>query len=161
MSVSITDTTANPTRELQEAFRLGQLGWAFNSFALGMHREFHTIGYKAQSAVIRAAAKPIRPQHTDEHEHTAAETYKVVQAELYEQNFKIPDPKLARATKAASAVAKLPRSTVMLSHGICLTLYDDFEAGQKVGSHMLYERIILWLGLTLASERLSFYPMLH
>lgn len=161
MTASVTDTTANPTLELQEAFRLGQLGWAFNAFALSMHREFHTLGYKAQSAVIRAATQAIRLQHTDEREHTTATIYKAVQADLYEQNFKIPDPKLARATKAASAVAKLPRSTVMLSHGICLTLYDDFEAGQKMGSHMLYERINSWLGLTLASERLSFYPMLH
>ncbi len=162
LSASITDTTANPTLQLQETFRLGQFGWVFNDFALAMQREFLTSDRAAVSAVIRAATKAIQSQHTDEHECvTTAVIREVIRAELSTQKFNIPETKLVSATKAANAIAKLPRSTVLLSHGVCLTLYDDFEAGHKVGGHMLYERIISGLGLTLASERLNFYPMLH
>lgn len=161
MSASITDTTANPTFQLQEMFRLGQIGWVLNTLALGVHKEIHTIGRTEASAIIRAVTKTIQFQHVDDYERVTAAIRRVVQTDLSEHKFKIPEPQLDRATKAAAAVAKLPRSTVLLSHGICLTRYDDFEAGQKVGSHMLYERIISGLGIKLASERLSFYPMLH
>jgi hypothetical protein len=161
MSASVLDTTADPTLQLQETFRLGQPGWAISAFALGIQQELRTIGNTAASAVIRATAKTVQPQLADDHERVAAAIHKVAQAELNEKKVKISGAKLVRATKAAAAVAKLPRSAVMLSHGIGLTLYDEFEEGHKVGSHMLYERLIPVLGIRLASERLSFYPILH
>jgi len=161
MSASITDTTVNPTLQFQETFRLGQIGWALNALALGVHQDIHTIGRTAASTIIGATSKAIQSENPEGHEHMTAAIFDAVQADLGKDKFEELKAQLVRTSNAAAAVAKLPHSTVLLSHGVCLTLYDDFEAGQKVGGHILYERIMWGVGVTLASERLSFYPMLH
>ncbi|MBA1158264.1 hypothetical protein [Microvirga mediterraneensis] len=160
MSASITDTTASPSLNFQENFTLGSISWALNSFALEVHKEFARTDPNAARAIIGAAAKATRLYQNDEPESVTA-IHEAVRAEIGDNKFKVPSDKLVRATKAAAAIGKLPRATVMLSHGVCLTLYDEFEAGRKVGAHILYERVLPGLGLTLASERLTYYPMLH
>ena len=162
MSANITDTTANPILQFEEPFRLGQLGWAFNAFALGMHQELYTIAdNKVSSSIIQAVGKTINVNREDR-ERVPSTFREVAETSLRERKLTVPETKLVRFSKAASAVAKMPRSSVMLSHGVCLTLYDDIENGRKVGSHMLYERLTsIIAGRILASERLTFYPMLH
>lgn len=160
MSASIMDATASPVLNFQENVTLGSLGWALSAFALEMHREFAASDPDAARAIVGAAAKATRLSQADEREDMTA-VHEVVRAELSDRTFKVPSDKLVRATKSAAAIGKLPRASVMLSHGVCLTLYDEFEAGQRVGAHILYERIMPSLGLTLASERLTFYPILH
>lgn len=161
LSANVTDTTANPAIQLQETFRLNQSGWGLNVFALGILRELKAVDQAAASAVVRATAKAASLQRAKKRERVAAAIHESVLAELNEETSRISKAQLARATLAAAAVATRPKWTVLLSQGVCLTLYDDFEDGRKVGGHMLYERMIPSLGFTLASERLSFYPLLR
>lgn len=163
MSASILDTTDNPPIHLQETFTLGQISWAFNAYSLAVQDEFMNSGPAATSAIIRASTRVIRPFQEAKHEYPDAGIHKIFREALDEEGFTIPETRLVRVSKAASAITKLSRSTVMLSHGICLTLYDDFEDGQRVDNHMLYERIVLGsiTSKPLASERLRFYPILR
>jgi hypothetical protein len=169
MSANITDTTAQPTLQLQEMFSLGHSGWAFNAFALAVQRD---LGFAVQrgigtgeremaSTLIRAAVNTVQAQLPTEQDRVAMVFRNAIQADASKHRLEIPEQIVERLANAVASVAKIRRSTVMLSQGVCLTLYDDFEAGQKVGGHMLYERILLGSGTVLASERLSFYPMLH
>jgi hypothetical protein len=162
LSATITDTTANPDLNFQENFRLGSVGWAINAFTLAMKREFAGADSVTASALIRAAAKRVVAREVEGQERVADLIRHSVRSELQEYGVHAPGPKIDRAIKSAAAVSQLHRGTVMLSHGVCLTLYDEYESGQKVGSDILYERVApSAFGAVLASERLTFHPMLH
>lgn len=160
MSANITDTTPQAPLQLQETFSLGLSNWVFNVFALAVQRDLGSGDREAVSALIRAGVNTIQSQRPTEHEPGVTEFRDVIQAELSKHRFEIPEAIVERGAKVAASVARVRRSTVMLSQGVCLTLYDDFEAGQKVGGHMLYQRMHLGFDSMLANERLTFYPIL-
>jgi hypothetical protein len=160
MSASITDTTINPPIQFQETFQLGHPGFLFDTFAIAVQQEFNSISNIAASAAIRVASKICQAEHTIEN-NVQERIHKEIYAEVDQKNEKISPEKLTRTANAISTLNKLSRSSVMLSNGVCLTLYDEFQGGNKVDGYLLYERILPVLGFKQASEKLRFVTMLH
>lgn len=160
LTASITDTSVNPPLQLQENFRLGQFGWALNTLALSVHGQAHAIGAAAAAAIVGAAGNSAGTQSAEAHYRVSATIRAALDAHADGRNAKLSERQLDQATKAAVAASKLPKSAVLLSHGIALMLYDDFQDGHKIGGHLLYQRIMPGTGLTLASEELAYFPRL-
>ncbi|MBA3756446.1 MAG: hypothetical protein H0X02_09565 [Nitrosomonas sp.] len=159
MSATITDATAHPLK-LQEEFRLGQMGRALNTLVTDLHRDDQNLRHIEASNIIQAATNKNHLQHANDHKLINTKIREVIKANAKAQKYTASEAQLVHATKAAAAVATLLRTTVMLSHGVCLTLYDDLAGGEKTGGHILYERIS-GSGLTLVSERLKYHPIVH
>lgn len=158
MSATVTDTTATPSLQFKEAFTLGAPNWALSAFALEVHKEFARVEPAIVPAIIKATDTVSRLYNPEEPGHLAS-IQEDVFTELSNSKFKVSSDKLKKFSKAAITVAKLPHSTVMLSNGVGLTLYDVLEGGQVVDRQLLYERSTY--GIVLAREWLDFVIPLH
>lgn len=164
MSANILDATADSGLQLQENFTLGGHAWATNALVVGVQNEF-SAAKAADNGVVsmitKAAVKSISSLRGNASSEVVSAVQSAVRAALDVQGARVSESKILSISKSAAAVASIPRSTVMLSHGIGLTLYDDFQDGHKTGSRLLYERLSIMGSQRLVSRWLNFYPILN
>jgi len=164
MNAQILDTTVDPELHVQENFTLGGHAWTMNSLVVGIQNEFGTARNANNGAVLAitsAAAQSISMLREKVPADAVSTVQTAVGAALEARGARISESKLLSISKTTVALATIPRTSVILSHGISLTLYDDFQDGHKTGSRLLYERTSTARGKRLASHWLSFHPILH
>jgi hypothetical protein len=161
MSAHILDTTGDGELQLQENFTLGGHSWTTTALVVGVQNELRAANPSVVTAITQAAARSITGVRNVGHGEAASTVRSAVREALEVQGARLSEAKLTAISKTAAALATIPRSTVMLSHGIGLTLYDNFTGAHKSGGMLLYERVSMARGQRLVSCWLSFYPMLH
>ena len=161
MSAHILDVTGEGELQLQENFTLGGHSWTTTALVVGVRNELRAATPGVVTAITQAAARSIAGVRDVGRGDTASTVRSAVRDTLEVHGARLSEGKLATISRTAASLAAIPRSTAMLSHGIGLTLYDNFTGSHKSGSTLLYERVGLVLGQRIVSRWLSFYPMLH
>jgi hypothetical protein len=161
MSAHILDTTGITELQLQENFTLGGNRWTTTALLAGVQSQFSARKQDATMATVTAAARSISGVRETGRGDSVSTVQKAVREALGAQGATLSEGKLATISKSVAGLAAIPRSTVMLSHGIGLTLYDNFTGGHKSGMTLLYERVSILGGQRLVSRWLTFIPMLH
>ena len=158
MSAHILDTTPDGQLQLQEDFTLGAKKWAAAALVTGLHIELGGAKTSVVNAVTHAVIHAVAGSV---HGGNASAVNTSIRDALNLHDSKLSDARLATISNSVSAALAIPRTTVLLSHGIALTLYDTFVGDHKSGGTLLYERVGMVGGPRLASHWLNFYPILH
>ena len=161
MSAHILDVTGEGELQLQEDFTLGGHSWTTTALVVGVQSQLRAASPGVVTAITQAAARSIAGARVGGRGDTASTVRSAVRDALEVHGARLSEGKLDTISRSAASLVAIPRSTVMLSHGIGLTLYDSFTGDHKSGGTLLYERVGLILGPRIVSRWLSFYPMLH
>lgn len=143
MHALITDRAGNPAFQFGQDFELGVLSAVGRQeVGLALSTDFSGGSAPLRDIFLTASTHALNRQNTHFAAGVAENFRKVVTGMAVTTGaVRIGDQRVHQASAAVSGAVISARSTVLLMHGVSLTLYDEFEGSVKRSKVLNYQRL--------------------